>query len=95
MNRGVEIPSTPTVPEPLSVKPSSSGTVTVTLIGAVVVKLPGRLPITSRPAWTCVVTRATRLSSPRTTTRCFPPTETVTLLLPASSTLVKAGTVRT
>ena len=88
------MPSTTMLPLPVSVNASSVGTLTSTLIGLFVVKLPGVFPMTSLPDCTSVVTRSRRLSSAFTTTDCFSPTRITTLLLPASSTLLNAATSR-
>jgi hypothetical protein len=58
-----------------------------------VVKLP-LWSTTSFPLVTLVVMNRIRLSSPRTVTVCLPPTRTVTMFAPASSTLRKLRTWR-
>src|SRR5690348_6122103 len=93
-NRSALTPLTTTLPLPLSVSPLSDGTVTSTRIGLRVVKEPGVLAMTSVDVRTLVVTRSRRLSSASTTTSCFPPTCTMTSLLPASSTRSNAGRSR-
>ena len=82
------------LPLPVSVKAPNVGTVTATLMGLFVVKLPGVFATTSVPDRTWVVTRSSRLSSPLTTTDCFSPTRITTLLAPASSTPVNVPTCR-
>src|SRR5581483_4499125 len=52
------------------------------------------LPISRRPPFTRVVIRSSRLSSAWTTTDRLGPTRIATTLLPARSTLVKAGSSR-
>ena len=61
LNCAARTPSTVTVPLPLSVTESREGTVTSTLIGFLVLKLPGVVPITSLPSRTTVLTRLSRL----------------------------------
>ena len=88
------MPVLETTPLPVRINASSDGTLTSTLIGLLVVKLPDLFPITSLPACTWVVTRRSRLSSACTTTDCSPPTRTTTLLLPANSTPLKRPSSR-
>ena len=88
------IPVTAMFPAPWSLTASREGTLTVTNIGLLALRFPGVVPITSVPERTCVVTRRSRLRSAWTTTDCFAPTSTTTLLSPARSRPVKGGSER-
>src|SRR5512133_3291613 len=81
------------VPLPLRAIASREGTVIATLIGLLVLNVPS-VPMTSRPPSTRVVTRRSRLSSALTKTDWRLPITTLTLLLPARSSLVNAATWR-
>ena len=74
------IPVTAMFPAPWSLTASREGTLTVTNIGLLALRFPGVVPITSLPERTRVVTRRSRLRSAWTTTDCFAPTSTTTLL---------------